>query len=94
LVVALADDLGISPKNRKSGNSVFTRVSATYPSLVVVKRGSPEIGLSDWMQNTIKKYQSQTEQAFGVFRFENGKLVTDSNGLFKTLCPVAGSCSC
>jgi hypothetical protein len=42
--VALADDLGISPKNRKSGNSVFTRVSATYPSLVVVKRGSPKNG--------------------------------------------------
>jgi hypothetical protein len=39
-----------------------------------------EIGHSDWMQNTIKKYQTQTEQGFGVLRFENGKPVTGSKG--------------
>lgn len=39
-----------------------------------------EIGHSDWMQNTIKKYQPQTEQAFGVLRFENGKPETGSKG--------------
>ena len=33
-----------------------------------------EIGHSDWMQNTIKKYQPQTEQAFGILRFENGEI--------------------
>jgi phage regulator Rha-like protein len=39
-----------------------------------------EINHSDWMQNTIKKYQSQTEQAFGVLRFENGKPQAGSKG--------------
>lgn len=49
LVVALAMDLGIQPKNHKNGNSVYTRVSATYPSLVVVKRGSPNAGGGSWL---------------------------------------------
>lgn len=52
LVVALANDLAIDPiqiKNHKSGNSVFTRVSATYPSLAIVKRGSPESGGGTWL---------------------------------------------
>jgi hypothetical protein len=51
-VVALAEDLSIEPteaKNPKSGNSVFTRVSTTYPTLVVVKRGSPENGGGTWL---------------------------------------------
>lgn len=30
-----------------------------------------EINHSDWMQNIIKKYQTQTEQSFGSLRFEN-----------------------
>lgn len=52
LVTALAEDLRIEPvqsKNRKSGNSVFTRVSASYPSLVIVRRGSPENGGGTWL---------------------------------------------
>ena len=52
LVTALAEDLRIEPvqsKNHKSGNSVFTRVSATYPSLVIVRRGSPENGGGTWL---------------------------------------------
>lgn len=28
---------------------------------------------SDWMQNVVKKYQTEIEQDFGVFRFQNGK---------------------
>ncbi len=49
LVIALADDLGVFPKNPKSGNSVFTRVSGIYPSLVIVKKGSPEFGGGSWI---------------------------------------------
>jgi hypothetical protein len=49
LVVALADDLGVTLKSPKSGNSVYTRVSAAYPSLVVVRRGSPESGGGTWL---------------------------------------------
>jgi phage regulator Rha-like protein len=39
-----------------------------------------EINHSDWIQNIVKKYQTQTEQSFGVLRFENGKPETDSKG--------------
>lgn len=52
LVAALAEDLEIEPvesKSRKSGNSVFTRVSATYPGLVIVRRGSPDSGGGSWL---------------------------------------------
>ena len=49
LVVALAENLGVFPKNCKSGNSVFTRVSSIYPSLVIVKKGSPEFGGGSWI---------------------------------------------
>lgn len=49
LVEALANELGIQPKNHKNGNSLYTRVSAVYPSLVVVKRGSPENGGGTWL---------------------------------------------
>ncbi|NJR52891.1 MAG: Rha family transcriptional regulator [Leptolyngbyaceae cyanobacterium CSU_1_3] len=34
----------------------------------------------DWMQNVILPYQNQTEQAFGVLRFENGKPPKGSKG--------------
>lgn len=33
-----------------------------------------EINHSDWMQNIIRKYQTQTEQSFGILRFENGEI--------------------
>lgn len=52
IVVALADSLNLEAlqiKDRKSGNSVFTRVSASYPTLVVVKRGAPEAGGGTWL---------------------------------------------
>jgi hypothetical protein len=49
LVVALADSLGIKPNCHKNGNSVYTRVSASYPSLAFVKRGSPENGGGTWL---------------------------------------------
>lgn len=49
LVEALADDLGVKIKNHKSGNSVYTRVAACYPSLVTVKRGSPENDGGTWI---------------------------------------------
>jgi KilA-N domain len=49
LVVALADDLGFEPNSDKKPNSDKTRVSAVYPSLVVVKRGAPETGGGTWL---------------------------------------------
>lgn len=49
LVVALAEDLGIEPNSAKKPNSEKTRVSATYPGLVIVKRGSPENGGGTWL---------------------------------------------
>lgn len=59
MVIALADDLGIEPKCPKSGNSVYTRVSATYPTLVVVKRGSPETGGGTWVHPDLVVYLAQ-----------------------------------
>jgi hypothetical protein len=49
LVNALADDIGIFSKSPKSGNSDYTRVSATFPDLVMVKRGSPDNGGGTWL---------------------------------------------
>jgi ParB family transcriptional regulator, chromosome partitioning protein len=52
LVVALAEKIQVQPvqiKSHKSGNSVFTRVSATYPTLIIVKRGSPSSGGGTWV---------------------------------------------
>jgi hypothetical protein len=40
LVTVLAQRLGIQPNSAKMPNSIKTRVSATYPTLVIVKRGS------------------------------------------------------
>jgi hypothetical protein len=48
-VVVLADDLGIVPISAKKPNSDKTRVSACYPTLVVVKRGAPEMGGGTWL---------------------------------------------
>ena len=60
LVTALAFDLGliseedarkklVEIKSDKNPNSIKTRVSAAYPSLVVVKRGSPDNGGGTWI---------------------------------------------
>lgn len=49
LVAALARKLSIQPIPGKLGNSVYKRVSATYPTLIVVKRGSPENGGDTWI---------------------------------------------
>jgi hypothetical protein len=49
LVAALARKLGVEPIPGKLGNSVYKRVSGTYPSLIVVKRGSPENGGGTWI---------------------------------------------
>lgn len=48
-VVVLADDLGVVPISAKKPNSDKTRVSACYPTLVVVKRGAPEMGGGTWL---------------------------------------------
>ncbi len=49
LVTALANDLGVDFNSDKNPNSAKTRVSATYPSLVISKRGSPENGGGAWL---------------------------------------------
>lgn len=49
LVVELARDLGIQINSDFYPNSVKTRVSASYPSLVSVRRGSPENGGGTWI---------------------------------------------
>jgi phage antirepressor YoqD-like protein len=33
-----------------------------------------DVNHSDWMQNVLKKYQTQTEQAFGILHFQNGEI--------------------
>ncbi len=51
LVTALANNLGVEPESNsaKKPNSEKTRVSALFPTLVVVKRGSPEVGGGTWL---------------------------------------------
>lgn len=49
LVVALAEDLGVKPNPSKKTDSYKTRVSSIYPSLVIVKKGSPEFGGGSWI---------------------------------------------
>jgi KilA-N domain len=49
LVSALADDLGIKFNPAKNPDSVKTRVSTTFPELVLVKRGSPSNGGGTWL---------------------------------------------
>lgn len=48
-VLALAEDLGVKANSAKTPNSDKTRVSATYPTLVVSRRGSPETGGGTWL---------------------------------------------
>lgn len=59
LVSALAARLPVEPKCRKSTNSVRTRVSATYPTLVIVKRGSPENGGGTWIHPKLAVHLAQ-----------------------------------
>jgi KilA-N domain len=49
LVTALAFRLNIEPNPVKSPNSLKTRVAATYPALIVVKRGAPNKGGGTWI---------------------------------------------
>lgn len=49
LAGALAEDLGIKSNPVKSPNSLKTRVSASYPTLVIVKRGAPDSGGGVWL---------------------------------------------
>lgn len=50
-VVVLAEDLGVAPISAKKPNSDKTRVSACYPTLVIVKRGAPEAGGGTWLHH-------------------------------------------
>jgi hypothetical protein len=49
LVEALANDLGLEVNYQNSGNSSVASISAAYPQLVVVKRGSPANGGGVWL---------------------------------------------
>jgi hypothetical protein len=49
LAVELADQLGFQPNSSIRTNSDKTRVSATYPTLVISRRGSPENGGGTWI---------------------------------------------
>jgi len=53
LVAALAKRLDIKFKSPKLGNSVWKRVSATFPTLVMVKRGSPKNGGGTWIHHKL-----------------------------------------
>lgn len=59
MVDALAQDLGLEFKDHKSGNSVYTRVSSTFPGLVRVKRGSPSSGGGTWIHPDLAVYLAQ-----------------------------------
>ncbi|HYX19180.1 MAG TPA: KilA-N domain-containing protein [Nostoc sp.] len=59
LVTALAKKLGVDPIPGKVGNSVYTRVSATYPTIVIVKRGSPENGGGTWVHPKLAVHVGQ-----------------------------------
>ena len=48
-VAVLADELGVVPISAEKPNSDKTRVSACYPTLVVVKRGAPKAGGGTWL---------------------------------------------
>lgn len=59
LIAALASRLGVNPNSGISPNSVKTRVSATYPTLVTVKRGSPEFGGGTWIHHKLAVHLAQ-----------------------------------
>ena len=59
LVAALARRLGVLPNSGISPNSVKTRVSATYPGLVTVRRGSPDNGGGSWIHPKLAPHTGQ-----------------------------------
>jgi len=59
LVAALASRLTINPNSSILTNSLKTRVSASYPSLVTVKRGSPEFGGGTWIHHKLAVHLAQ-----------------------------------
>jgi hypothetical protein len=59
LVTALAKRLNIQPNSSKKRNSDSTRVSVTYPTLVIVKRGSPQFGGGTWIHHKLAIYLAQ-----------------------------------
>ncbi|MGB3208702.1 MAG: KilA-N domain-containing protein [Crinalium sp.] len=59
LVTALANRLGINPKTGDFRFSARTKVSAFYPTLVIVKRGSPESGGGTWIHPKLAVHLAQ-----------------------------------
>ncbi len=59
LVAALARRLGLEPKTGKNRDSGATRVSAIYPTLIVVKRGSPDNGGGTWIHPKLAVHVAQ-----------------------------------
>ncbi len=59
LVSALASRLNIRPNSGNSPNSIKTRVSATYPDIVIVKRGSPDKGGGTWIHPKLAVHLAQ-----------------------------------
>lgn len=59
LVAALALRLGINPNSGISPNSVKTRVSASFPALIMVKRGSPQKGGGTWIHPKLAVHLGQ-----------------------------------
>jgi hypothetical protein len=53
LVTALANRLGISFNSGISPNSVKTRVSSIFPTLILVKRGAPVTGGGTWIHHKL-----------------------------------------
>lgn len=49
LVSSLAEDLCIKPRTTNPGTSIYTRVSASFPTLVITKKGSPVNGGGTWI---------------------------------------------
>jgi KilA-N domain len=82
LVKALAADLAVQAKSHKSGNSVYTRVSASYPTLVTAKRGSPDNGGGTWLHPDLALQLAQwcnKPFAIQVSRWIREWLVTGKN---------------
>jgi hypothetical protein len=59
LVTALANRLGISFNSGISPNSVKTRVSTTFPTLILVKRGAPSTGGGTWIHHKLAPHLAQ-----------------------------------
>lgn len=86
LVGALAKKLKINPIPGKVGNSVYTRVSAIYPTLVITKRGSPETGGGTWVHPKLAVHVGQwcsEEFALQVSDWIEEWMTTGQNPLWK-----------